>query len=313
MGKGIVEVDIARGRRELGWEVGYSAQNGLTTASFTAAIVLNNDADFVAKRLWVAQFGTDAPLDPRISVQIRDGATAQVMQRVAGSPYALGCGIPVGPAASATGLPWGKFAMTPMGLPAPYVIRRGSSVFLDFANASGLTIAGDIYVALEGYRVFPGEPEDVPAKIKGYALPFNWNGTLTVTANATNAVAKLGTISMPGLGVGHYVLKAAYCNTTKLPTAVSTNTDPSPFLGLQIYSTKNQSKRLIHATSPSTVGDFMPMSFFTGGGISAPWMQPIYLAGTDAIFADLYGNPTWFSTNTPGVIELGLTGVFIPA
>ena len=81
--KGIVETEIARGRRELGWEVGYSAQNGLTTASFVAAVVINNDADFVCKRIWLCQFGTNLPMDPRITVQVLDGATGNVIMRQA--------------------------------------------------------------------------------------------------------------------------------------------------------------------------------------------------------------------------------------
>lgn len=314
MAKGIVKVEIAKGRRELGWEVGYSAQGGLTTKSFSPAITLNNDADFVAKRAWIGQFGTNLQLDPRITVQMRDSTTGQVFFRQAGVASGLCAQAPVGPAQQGTGIQWSRFAANWLGLPAPYTIRRGSSVFFEFTNPSGLTIPGDIIFGFEGFRVYPGSVEDVPDNIEGYALPFVWNGTLAVSSSATNAVVKLGTITMPGLGNGHYVLKYGQCFTTALPTGVeSSDVTPDCFLGMQIYTTKNQSKRLVHVTTPPTVGDFMPVSFFTGGGPGFPWFQPVYLAGTDTIFIDVYGNTTWFAGNTPGTIELQLNGVYVPA
>ncbi len=312
--RGIVQTEIAKGRRELGWEVAYSAQNGLTTKSFTAAVVLNNDADFVGKRLWLSQFRTDQPLDPRVTVQVRDGATGQVLMRQAGVLGGLCASVLMDPDGPATGLNIARFAANQIGLPAPYVIRRGSTVFFEFANANGLTIAGDIYAALEGFRVYPGETDDVPAKIQGYALPFSWNGTLAPAADASGNQVKFGTITMPGLGPGHYVLKYAQVFTTKLPSGASTITVlPDPFLGIQFYASKNQSKRLVHVNNPATTGDFMPLSFLTGGGTGFPWEYPMYLSGVDTIYADIYGVGTDWATNTPGTIELQMNGVFIPS
>lgn len=320
--KGAVLLDVSKGRRLLGYEVGYVAAAGLSSPNFTLAVVLNNDADFVVKRMMLVQFGAagcEVVIPRSVTAQIRDSATGNVMFRQPGSFNSFGI-VPYFPHPSANGAGQdGRAVMNREGLPAPYLMRRGSSAFIEIFNPAGYVFTGDLYVMFEGFYVYPsttGEDNDaVPTQIKGYCLPFSWNGTRVVPVNAVAGVNSLGTIEMLGPGVGHFILKTASISaTTGLPSAVNTGQPTAgDVLGVSVRDTRENSKTWQHVTSPPALGAYMPGSFLTVGGVSAPWAHPRYMGGTDKIFVDLFGDTTAWPGNTPGTVEVELNGVFIPA
>ncbi|MDE2040556.1 MAG: hypothetical protein KGO96_13775 [Elusimicrobia bacterium] len=308
--KGVIVTDIAKGRRELGYEIGYSAQSGLTSANFVVGVTVNKDADFYATRLFAGQFGSDQPIDPRITCQIKPADNDVQWMRQAGDINALADMTALPPDHATTGLPWAKIARQ-RGLPAPFVIRRGTTVFFEFTNSGGLTIPGDVFAGFEGFRVYPGQDEPVPSQIKGLVFPYSWNGTLVVGADATNAYKQLGSVVMNGPGPGHYLIKSAYISTTVKNSVNANNTDPGAWLGLNFYDSRTNKLR-VHVSTPPSIGQFMPASFLTGGGTSREFSHPVYVEGTDALTVDIYGNPTWWTGNTPGTIEVDLLGVAVP-
>ncbi len=320
--KGAVILDIAKGRRLLGYEVGFVAVNGTAPASPTIAIVLNNDADFVAKRITLVQFGgagCEVALPRSVTTQVRDSATGMVFFRQPGSFASFGS-IPsiIAPPANGAGTNF-RMPMNKEGLPSPYLMRRGSSAFIEIQNPAGYTFTGDLFAIMEGFYVYPsanGEDNDpVPNQIKGYCLPFSWNGSLVVATSATAGVRLLGTIEMLGPGVGHFILKTgALSSTAGDPTSVNGGRQKTDdVIGLNLYDTREQSKRWQHLTTIPAAGQFMPASALTCGGISAPWAHPRYMGGTDKVFCDVYGDTTAWAGNAPGTLELQLNGVWVPA
>ncbi len=319
--KGAVILDIAKGRRLLGYEVGFVAVAGTAPVSPTIAIVLNNDADFVAKRITLVQFGNagcEVVLPRSVTAQVRDSATGMVFFRQSGSFASFGSVPAINGAANGAGYN-PRFVMNKEGLPAPYLMRRGSSAFIEISNPAAYSFTGDLYAILEGFYVYPsanGEDNDpVPNQIKGYCLPFSWNGSLVVATAATAGVRKLGTIEMLGPGVGHFILKTgAISSTAGNPAAVNSGVlKADDVLALNIYDTREQSKRWQHLTTVPAAGQFMPASALTCGGISAPWAHPRYMGGTDKIFCDVYGDGTAWTGNAPGTLELQLNGVWVPS
>lgn len=314
--KGAVILPIAKGRRELGWETGFAAVAGTTSPNPVASIVLNNDADFVACKMTVMQYGAAAgniPLPNTVVMNVRDGATGNVLNRQPGVPASF-CSVPwpgdrVGNSVPSTG----RWANYEKGLPSPFLIRRGSSVFFEFSNPAAYSFAGDLYVVLEGFRVYPGEKDPIPDQVSGYALPYSWAGTLVVPGGLPAGLQSLGTITMPGPGPGRFMLKYGAITSTALPTAQSNVLPPTDnVLALQVRDTLAQGKFWARMTTPpSNLGQYMPAAAFTGGGSGAPWAHPRYMDGVSTIFVDVFGDPSAFTGGTPGTVEVQLNGVLV--
>lgn len=313
---GVAMLNLAPGRKELGWEVGFSAVAGTTSPNPVASIIVDNDADFVATRLWVFQFGSPAgntPLPNTIKLNVRDGATGNVMCRIPVVPDGF-CAVPYPGQYTTSAKPQtGRWAGNFRGLPAPYLIRRGGTVFFEFSNPTGFTFLGDLYCVLEGFRLYTGEKDPVPAQVKGYVIPYSWGGTLTVPGALANGFQSLGSITMPGPGPGAFLLKYASLNTTNPADAQNGILPPSErVLALQIRDTLAQGKFWARMTQPpSNIGQYVPASAFVGGGTGAPWPQPRYIDGQSTINVDVFGDPACFSANnnTPGVVEVQLNGM----
>jgi hypothetical protein len=323
MGKGIVMLDVVKGaRRELGWEVGYVAVNGTTLQNPVAAVVLDNDADFVVTRIWAGQFGADSPIlfPDSILIQVRDSATGNTMLRQPGRVASF-CSMPFAgfnPLVTPGPInPSARFVSNALGLPSPYLLRRGSSAFIEFFNPDGYTWKGDIWVAFEGFRVYPGQEDQVPNEVKGYALPYSWNGTITPGVLAAG-LKQLGTIEAAGPGPGRYILKvgAISCTGAIAPVIPGGGAPVVPpadcVLFAQVRDTTHQGKFWVRATNQPALGTFVPAAFMTGGGAGAPWAHPRYIDGQSKIFIDIFGDSDSFVGNDPGTIEVDLLGVNIP-
>lgn len=320
--KGAVMLDVAKGRRVLGYEAGFTPAAGTSNPNYTVAVVLNNDADFVATRAMLVQFGAsgcEVVLPRSVTINVRDSATGNVFFRQPGSPNGF-FNVPFFPVPSNNGAGQdGRAIMNREGLPAPYLMRRGTSAFVEINNPAAYVFTGDLYVVLEGFYVYPsktGENNDpVPSQVKGYSLPFSWNGTVVVPVNAVVGLASMGTIEMLGPGVGSFLLKTfSISGTAGQPLAVNGGRPTAgDVIGVDIYDTRESSKRWQHVNSPPTLGSYIPASALSVGGTSSPFAYPRYMGGTDKIFVNLFGDTTAWPGNTPGTVEVQINGLWIPS
>jgi hypothetical protein len=303
---------LAEGRKELGWEAGYLSQaNANATANPVLGITVNNDADFAGIRAYLLQVGpagAGAPIPPSVTLQIRDSATGDVFMRVPGSPSGF-LTQPYNPGSPQSS---GRFVMAPAGWPAPHIMKRGSSVFFEVSNPTGYVFTGDLYMVYEGYRVYTGEMEPVPATIKGQAEPFSWNGQITIPAGLPAGQQLLGVLTMAGLDANRYILKNAAILATNNPAAVGgVQLFPEDVFLIQISDTYQQNKLWGRVSSPPAFGQFFPAKCLTLGGTGAPWAWPRFVQGSDTIFVTLFGDPSAWTGGTPGTVEVQLNGVRI--
>lgn len=323
--RGVVQVDIAKGRRELGWEIGYGDLDGATDLNPVTTFTVNNDADFVATRLWAglwsntAVTGQSGALPPQVKCQLRDARTgktyflqpARLDGIAAMSMGGLAAAAVVGVRPNAV-LP--PLVNTVYGLPAPIVIRKASSMFVEFTVPAGFTWPGDLYMGLEGFRVYPGQADPIPATIAGAASTYLWNGTITPGALGAG-LQKIGTISMTGPGEGRYVLKGGSLTSTVAPSAQATYVPKFEDVALvNVRDSAQQAKQWVRVTNPIPVipGQVMPASFLTAGGLGLPWAQPRYLDGKDTIFVDVWTDPSLFPGGNVGEVECQFKGVYVP-
>lgn len=307
-----VLTNVANGRRELGWEVGYlplATANG--SASPVIGITVNNDADFVAVRPYLIQAGVAGagiPIPPSVTIQVRDSATGDTFFRQPGA--ALGFfAQPYSPGSPQSS---GRFVTNQEGYPAPHIMKRGSSVFFEISNPTGYTFVGDLYVVYEGYRVYTAEADPVPSVIKGQVEPFCWNGTLAVPNGLPAGLQALGVIVMPGLDQNRYVLKKGAILATGAPSAVGgVQLFPEDVLLMQVTDTYQQNKQWMRVSTPPAYGSFMPAKAFTQAGPAGGWAWPRFMQGTDQIYCYLYGDPSAWVGGNPGTIEVQFNGVRI--
>lgn len=308
----VVLTELAAGRRELGWEVGYLSQaNANATASPVIGITVNNDADFVAVKPTLYQTGVAGagiPVPPSVTLQIRDSATGNVFMRQPGAASGFLCQ-PYNP-----GSPYssGRFVRAAKGWPAPHILKRGSSVFFEVSNPTGYEFVGDLNLVYEGSRFYAGQTEPIPKSIQGQVEPFCWNGTLVVPNGLDAGLQNLGNIVMPGLDQNRYVLTEGAIIATGTPAAVGgVQMFPEDVLLMQVQDTYQQGKLWARVSTPPAYGQFMPAKAFVGGGIGAPWAWPRFVQGTDTITVTLYGDPSAWEDSEPGTIEVQLHGVRI--
>jgi hypothetical protein len=304
---------VVDGRKELGWECGYlSLASANANASPVIGITVNNDADFIGIRAYLLQVGVAGagiPIPPSVTVQVRDSATGNTFLRQPGAPSGFFTQ-PYNPGSPQSS---GRFITAPLGWPAPHIMKRGSSAFFEISNPTAYTFVGDLYMVYEGYRVYTGENDPVPATIKGQAEPFSWNGTVTPGNGLAGGLQSLGVITMPGLDQNRYILKSASITATGTPAAVGgVQLFPEDVLLIQVQDTYQQNKLWGRVSTPPAYGQYFPAKCLTQGGTGAPWPWPRFVQGTDTIFVNLFGDPNaWTAGNTIGTIEVQLNGVRI--
>lgn len=307
-----VKTQIAPGRKEVGWEVGWlPIAQANATPNPVIGITINNDADFLVTGAWLMQAGqAGAPitLPSQVVGQFRDSGTGNIFSRQPGSPqgFVRMPYVPGSPAAN------GRFVSNKNGWRAPYVMRRASSVFFEMAS-QGYVFLGDLYLVLEGFRVYPGQDEPVPEDITGYAEPFCWNGTINVPGGLGAGVQKIGTIGMKGLDKNKYLLTRAAVVASGTVTAVGAALlQPEDVVLLNVYDTYQQNKLWARLTAPGNAvvpGQFMPAKVLTGGGTGEEWPWPRYVNGQDTIFVDIFTDPSAWVGGAPGTIEIQLNGL----
>lgn len=311
-----VLTQVAVGRRELGWEVGYLAKaTANANASPTLGITVNNDADFVGVRAYLLQIGLNGagvPIPPSVTLQIRDSATGNVLARQPAAPL----GFLSRPDIPSSTFSPGKQIAIPLGWPAPHIIKKGGSVFFEVTNpGNAYTFVGDLVVVYEGYRLYAGEQDPVPAVVRGQVEPFTWNGTIAVPNGLSAGLQILGQVSMPGLDQNRYILKAGYIQAQSgVPKTVvgadglTIQLSPEDVLQIQVSDTYQQNKLWGRVSTPPAYGQFFPAKCFTVGGTGTPWSWPRFVQGSDTIFVTLFGDPNAWAAGNPGIIEVGFLG-----
>jgi hypothetical protein len=313
---GIVKTKIAEGRYELGWEVG-----ALSAAAFNAAgtpiigIQVNNDADFLVQKVHVYEFGAAGSkfiLDPAYSMQIKDSASGNVFYRQPGSPYHL-AQMPYIPRTAIAGNNFGRFGMNDKGMPAPYLLRRACSAFIEFSKLAGApAVVGDVYVVFEGFRIYPGEREPVPASIEGYNTPFAWSAQVAIPNGLAAGLQALGNVALPGPGLGKYILKDFTVAASGTPVAVGGYLPtPDCVLGFQVQDTRQQQKNWARNPNPLPAGVLMPGLCLSGSGMGLPWVWPRYLDGQDQILLTIFSDPAAWTGGNPGTLDVSFNGVCI--
>lgn len=171
---GIVQVPIAKGKKELAWYVAASIENGGNNLTPTVNMRIDKDADFVALRRYLVQwpsYGTGADhavgLDPTLklpaqtAVLLRDGGTRRGLGLA--SAYARSVILDADPDRSQ--------AME-KGMTSAMYLKAASNFFAEISNpgAAGTAWTGDLYLVLEGYNLYPNLPPEFGKTITQYSL-----------------------------------------------------------------------------------------------------------------------------------------------
>jgi hypothetical protein len=200
MAKGVVQVSIPKGKKELTWYIGKAIVNGTSPANFSVPMRIDKDADFVAKRAWLVQYPLYAPtalplelaLPANVYGQMVDGGSKRSLSITPGLTNALFLDAKVQTALRAS-----------QGLDVPMLMRANTNLFIEVSNPAANPFQGDVLLVLEGYKVLPMTEESVPDSIQAYGLPFALNGNFTIQNPASaggNIAGQVATISNNGEG-----------------------------------------------------------------------------------------------------------------
>jgi hypothetical protein len=204
--RGVVQIPIEDGKRELSWQVGMAIVKTTSEVNPIVSLKTERDADFLAKRAFMVQWPSygagvsqDLPLPPQAAILPRDGGTNQALSLVAGYSGMMY------PNANAARMP-----AAAMGLPCPFLIKANTAFYLTVTNpaAAGTPWTGDLFLVMEGYKVFPFLPEDIPAKVQSYGVPYELNANAAILSPAEAASNINGQyITISNNGVGKFLAK----------------------------------------------------------------------------------------------------------
>lgn len=324
--RGIIELPMEKGRKELHWYVGTAQVNGQVGAQAvnpTINLTTSRDADFIAKRLWLVRwpsFTTAGPpafiIDPNLSlpddtsVILREGSTRRSLSLVPGFTKALF------PDASPL-----RMAAAQIGLPAPYLIKANTALLLELSRPTAATVnwQGDLLFVAEGFKVYPYLPEDIPAKIRQYAVPFGLNGNAIIqnpAAAAANIAGQVLTISNDGSGK----FLAKKMKIRLVDSAGVDKTDALlPCLGFQIKDSTSGSKQWI-TDNTQGVQAKLPVSLISMNGTDLYFNTPRYIdpsgvVSIQVIWTDIAAALAYIAgaATFPLTMSVTLEGALLPA
>jgi hypothetical protein len=288
MARGVVQVPVENGKKELGWYVGQTVVNGTVNPNPIVSLRVERDADFLIKKLFLVQWpsapgGAQDPnlrLPPQASVTLRDGGTRRPLSLLSGIAQAM--------VLDATP----RDTAMHLGLPCPFLVRAANNLYAEITNPSGVAWTGDLYLVAEGFKVLPQLAEEIPAKIKSYAVPYSLN----VNALLSSPAAASGNItgqfmSLTNDGAGKFLVKGMVI----LIRDANNNDKTSvilPALGLQIIDSTAGNKQWVNNGIAQAGAIHCPASLLTYGGSWVPFCQPRYIdpMGTlkiQAVFSDI--------------------------
>lgn len=180
--KGLVKVPVV-GRRELFW---YAGKGESGSARSLVRVNMLDDADFVASKIHITD-ANGAPLEDS-DVEIKLSKNNRSLMLLSGLTSAMGFGNRL------------SFASV-LGLPGKLYFERKNSVLIDLVLRTGV-FATTPYVSFEGYKIYPGEGDDIPTELLApQAHPFYLGQNVTTLAVGANTVDILAQVE------GDYIAK----------------------------------------------------------------------------------------------------------
>lgn len=272
--RGIVQLPLESGMQELGWYVGKAPVAGTSLVSTVTAIQTDRDADFVAKRLWLVQWPTFGPIDISLklpaqsSVKFSDGGTKRALSLVPGGARSLALDCDVNRATGA----W-------LGLPNPFLIRANNNLFAEIINpgAAGTPWVGDVYMVIEGYKIYPSTPDPIPRTVQTYALPFSLDGNAIVqdpSLAGANVQGQVATITNNGEGD---VLAKGFQLQIIDGAGLDKTADILPMLGLNIKDSTSGYKNWIRNPNAAGTLPLIPASILTMHQAFLPFNTPRFI------------------------------------
>jgi hypothetical protein len=315
--RGVVQIPVEDGKKELGWYVGKATVNGLNTVNPVVSLRVERDADFVAKKLFLVQWPSmpGVAQDPNLSlpaqaaVTLKDGGTRR--------PLSLVAGLARGTVLDATPRPVGMH----LGLPCPFLIRSANNLYAEISNpaAAGTAWTGDLYLVAEGYKVYPMLPEEIPAKVKSYAVPYqlNANGQIQSPAAAAGNIAGQ-VISITNDGQGKFLAKGMLVSI-KDATGLDKTQAIMPALGFQILDSTAGNKGWVNNGVENAGIIQCPSALMSYQNGFIPFNQPRYIdpvgnlkvqvvfSDIPAVVAALNAAAAW-----PVVMSVAFFGALLP-
>jgi hypothetical protein len=209
-----------------------------------------------------------------------------------------------------------------LGLPSPYLLRGNTNIFVELANpgAVGTPWTGDVLLVAEGYNIYPYQADEIPAKIRSYAFPFDMNAN-QVIAQPTLAGGNLTSqsILITNNGEGKFIAKSMQVEMVDA-AGVDVTAAIMPCLGLQVTDTYSGSRKWIQSPSAGQAIPFCPAEILTMHRTGLPFNMPRYLdpfanVSVQIVFpqiagalAYLAGAATW-----PVTMSVTLKGALLPA
>ncbi len=275
--KGVISLPLLPGKRELSWYVGSAITAGLNTTNPVVPLKVERDADFVAKRVFLVQWPPNpGGVDPDLALpattlgQMKDGATSRGLSLSAISVRAL-----FNDANRA------RMIAAQLGLPCPFLIRANNNVFVELANPSAATLpwTGNLFLVMEGFKVYPDVPEDFPSTIKSYAVPFDLSVQQAINSPAA-AVANITgqTITLTNNGEGKMLVKGMKVRVIDA-NGVDQTDALLPWVGFNIIDSTSGNKYWAQNTQSVLPGGrpFVPAQVMTLAGTFMPWCSTRYI------------------------------------
>lgn len=323
--RGIIELPIEKGKKELSWIVGTAQVQGQSGASAVNPVInltTPNDADFVARRLFLVRWPTFTQVgppaftvDPNLSlpddtaVLIREGSTRRGLSLQAGFARAI---LPDATPA--------VMAAAQLGLPAPFLMRANTALLAEISRPSAAATAwqGDLLLVAEGYKVYPYLPEEIPAAIRQFAVPFSLNAN-GIVSNPNAAPANIAgqVITISNDGGGKFLAKRMRVRIVD-SAGVDKTAALLPCLGFQITDTTSGSKNWITDQTQNILAK-VPVSLLTMGGTDLFFNTPRYIdpAGSvsiKVIWSDIAAALTYVAGAAafPVTVSVSLDGALLP-
>lgn len=279
--RGLVELPMEKGRKELAWMVGTATVNGSSTLlTPTVPLKVERDADFVLKRWWLVQWPQSAAalsLPAGTTVTLRDGGTKRALAPVAAGSQVI---IPDATAAFFTGMA--------MGLACPFLIRANNSLFAEVTAPNPTTWTGDLYLVAEGFKVYPYLPEEFPATIKEYAIPFDLAGSVSLpNPNLSTANATAQSLKLTATGDGKLLLKSMQIQIID-GAGLDKTSALLPYLAINMIDSTSGNKLWCQNTLGGSQQSQVPAIIPTMGNVFLPWCAPRYLDPNGVINTQFY-------------------------
>lgn len=274
--RGIIEIPMEAGRKETCWYVGQAVVNGQNAVSTTVPLTISKDADFVAKRAWLVMWpsftGGAYTQDPFLalpgqsSVVLRDGATKRALSQVSGFSAAMFSD--VNPKRAAAQM---------LGLPSPFLLRANNTLLAEISNpgAGALAWPGDLFLVLEGFKVYPYLPEEIPAKIQSYAIPYGLNGNASLGSPVVASNILGSRITITNGGEGKFIAKGMRIQIIDATGADKTDV-LLPCLGFNLKDSTSGNKDWVTNNVQGVVAQ-VPSQIFTMHGSDLYFNNPRYL------------------------------------